>query len=121
MLQRHHLFKVNLTNLNVSDKVIQSKPFQHNSIIIDASYNFASSYASSATGYTECYDSTIIAASLDKLSLTITDTDLSPLLQETFDSQLQYDTPVQQGRNNPSSPQSAHMPIITKHVDNNND
>ena len=76
----------------------------------------------SATRYTECYDSATIAASLDKLSLTITDTDLSPLLLETFDSQLQYDTPVQQGRNNPSSPQSAHMPtIITKHVDNNNE
>jgi hypothetical protein len=68
------------------------------------------------------YDSASITASLDKLSVSITDTDLSPLLQETFDSQLRYDTaPVQQGRNNPSSPQSAHMPIITKHVDNKND
>ena len=70
------------------------------------------------------YDSASITASLDKLSVSITDTDLSPLLlQETFDSQLRYDTtPVQQqGRNNPSSPQSAHMPIITKHVENKND
>ena len=48
VLQRHHHLKANLTtNLNVLEKVIQSKPFQHNSIIIYASDNFASSYASS--------------------------------------------------------------------------
>jgi hypothetical protein len=35
VLQRHHQFKVNLTKLNVSDKVIEN-----NSTIIDGSDNF---------------------------------------------------------------------------------
>ena len=49
VLQRHYQFKANLMKINVSDKVIQNKPFEHNSVIFDGSDKFASSYESAAT------------------------------------------------------------------------
>jgi ribonuclease HI len=120
VLQRHHQFKANLIKINVSGKVIQNKPFEHNSVIFDGSDKFASSYESAATNYTVC-NLTDTTASLDKLSVSITDTNLSPLLQDSFDSELYHDTPAQQGQVNLFLSQFTHMPALTKHDNYHND
>ena len=92
VLQRHHQFKANLTKLEVSNKVIQNNPFQHNTTILDGSDKFASSYYASTTTYNNSTANT----SLDKISVGLTDTDIiSPLLlQDTSGSEQRYDTPA---------------------------
>ena len=67
VLQHYHQFKANLTKINVSGKIIQTKPFQYNSTIDDGSDKFALSYESfAATEYTEC-NLAVMQASLNKL------------------------------------------------------
>ena len=117
VLQHYHQFKANLTKINVSGKIIQTKPFQYNSTIDDGSDKFALSYESfAATEYTEC-NLAVMQASLNKLSISITD--ISPLLQDSFDSELRYDTPVQRSHISLFSSQFAHM-SVTKHDNNHN-
>ena len=122
VLQRHHQFKANLFKLSIFDKVNQLKPFQYNSTILDGSYhNLTSSGESTAIEYTAlCHSSDV--TSLERLPVDSTEEDanLSPILQETLDSDLRYCTPVlvRQGRTNISLTQ---LPITKQDNNHNSD
>ena len=122
VLQRHHQFKANLFKLSIFDKVNQLKPFQYNSTILDGSYhNLTSSGESTAIEYTAlCHSSDV--TSLERLPVDSTEEDanLSPILQETLDSDLRYCTPVlvRQGRTNISLSQ---LPITKQDNNHNSD
>ena len=85
-LHRHHRVKANLQQLNVSEKVIQNKPFQYDSTILDGSNNLVSTSNTSLTA-TDCTlyhssSSTYIRSSSQNLTATTvvdTTTDLSPI------------------------------------------